>query len=436
EMGLSEVNQVLTLNGLRHRVRLRTDGGLRTGRDIVIAAILGAEEFGIGTLSLVAMGCIMVRQCHSNTCPVGVCTQDERLRAKFDGSPEKVINLMTFIAEEVRDILARLGMRSLNDVIGRTELLRQVSRGAEHLDDLDLNPILAKVDAADDQRRFSLTTWRNEVPDSLDAQMIRDAAAVFSRGEKMQLTYSVRNTHRAVGTRLSSEITRTIGMSKLADGHVHVRLRGSAGQSLGAFLCKGITLEVFGDANDYVGKGLSGGIIAVRPVVSSTLVSYQNTIIGNTVLYGATAGKLFAAGQAGERFAVRNSGAEVVVEGCGANGCEYMTGGIAVVLGEVGANFGAGMSGGMAFVYDASGTFARRANPDSIVWQRIASLHWESVLFNLIRAHAEATDSKWATSLIDEWDRVAGHFWQVIPKEMLSRLPHPLDDTPEVMAAE
>ena len=233
EMGLSEVNQTLTLNGLRGRIRLRADGGLKTGRDIVIAAILGAEEFGIGTLSLVAMGCIMVRQCHSNTCPVGVCTQDPRLRDKFVGTPEKVINLMTFIAEEVRDILARLGFRSLDEVIGRTELLRQVSRGAEHLDDLDLNPILAKVDADDSERRFSLSTFRNEVPDSLDAQIIKDAAAVFSRGEKMQLTYSVRNTHRAVGTRLSSEITRTFGMSKLADGHVTVRLRGAAGQSLG-----------------------------------------------------------------------------------------------------------------------------------------------------------------------------------------------------------
>ena len=271
EMGLTEVNQVLTLNGLRQRVKLRTDGGLKTGRDIVVAAILGAEEFGIGTLSLVAMGCIMVRQCHSNTCPVGVCTQDEALSQKFVGTPEKVINLMTFIAEEVREILARLGCRSLDEVIGRTELLRQVSRGAEHLDDLDLNPILAKVDATDDERRFSLSTFRNEVPDSLDAQMIKDAHAVFSRGEKMQLTYSVRNTHRAVGTRLSSEITRTFGMSALADGHVTVRLRGSAGQSLGAFLCKGVVLEVMGDANDYVGKGLSGGTIIVRPTVSSPL---------------------------------------------------------------------------------------------------------------------------------------------------------------------
>ncbi|MEH3099799.1 glutamate synthase large subunit [Sphingomonas adhaesiva] len=436
EMGLSEVNQVLTLNGLRGRIKLRADGGLKTGRDIVIAAILGAEEFGIGTLSLVAMGCIMVRQCHSNTCPVGVCTQDEKLRDKFVGTPEKVINLMTFIAEEVRDILARLGVRSLDEVIGRTELLRQVSRGAEHLDDLDLNPILAKVDATDAERRFSLSTFRNEVPDSLDAQIIKDAAPVFSRGEKMQLTYSVRNTHRAVGTRLSSEITRTFGMSKLNDGHVTIRLRGSAGQSLGAFLCRGVTLEVFGDANDYVGKGLSGGTIVVRPAVSSPLTSQENTILGNTVLYGATSGKLFAAGQAGERFAVRNSGATVVVEGCGANGCEYMTGGVAVLLGEVGANFGAGMTGGMAFVYDASGTFARRANPENIVWQRIASAHYEEVLRALIAEHAVATDSRWSRGLLEDWERTIGSIWQVVPREMLSRLAHPLDDSVALEAAE
>ena len=438
EIGLSEVNQTLTLNGLRGRVKLRTDGGLKTGRDIVIAAILGAEEFGIGTLSLVAMGCIMVRQCHSNTCPVGICTQDEKLRAKFVGTPEKVINLMTFIAEEVREILARLGVRSLDDVIGRTELLRQVSRGAEHLDDLDLNPILAKVDASDSERRFSLDTFRNEVPDSLDAQMIKDAAPVFARGEKMQLTYSVRNTHRAVGTRLSSEITRRFGMSKLADGHVHVRLRGSAGQSLGAFLCKGVTLEVFGDANDYVGKGLSGGRIVVRPMVSSPLASQENTILGNTVLYGATSGELYAAGQAGERFAVRNSGVKVVVEGCGANGCEYMTGGIAVVLGPVGTNFGAGMTGGMAFVYDPEGKFPERANGESLTWHRLASAHWESVLKGLVAAHAKATDSKWSNGLLDDWDRTLGAFWQVVPREMLERLEAPIDDrtAPEVVAAE
>ncbi|NNC72513.1 MAG: glutamate synthase large subunit [Sphingomonadaceae bacterium] len=436
EMGLSEVNQVLTLNGLRHRIRLRTDGGLKTGRDIVIAAILGAEEYGIGTLSLVAMGCIMVRQCHSNTCPVGICTQDERLREKFTGNPEKVINLMTFIAEEVREILARLGFRSLDEVVGQTELLRQVSRGAEHLDDLDLNPILAKVDAPDTERRFNIEGWRNEVPDSLDAEMIDDAQAVFERGEKMQLAYTVRNTHRAVGTKLSSAVTRRFGMKELADDHIHVRLRGSAGQSLGAFLCKGITLEVFGDANDYVGKGLSGGHIFVRPTVSSPLDSRDNTIIGNTVLYGATAGKLFAAGRAGERFAVRNSGADVVVEGCGANGCEYMTGGIAVILGKTGKNFGAGMTGGMAFVYDEEEQFARNANADNIVWQRLASSHWEERLIELIGEHAKATGSPWAHNIIDDWDNMREHFWQVCPKEMIERIEHPLNDEEEVVAAE
>jgi len=435
EMGLSEVNQVLTLNGLRHRVKLRTDGGLKTGRDIVVAAILGAEEFGIGTLSLVAMGCIMVRQCHSNTCPVGVCTQDEALRAKFVGTPEKVINLMTFIAEEVREVLARLGCRSLDEVIGRTELLRQVNRGAEHLDDLDLNPILAKVDAPDHHRRFNLNTFRNDVPDSLDAQMIRDAGAVFARREKMQLTYTVRNTHRAVGTRLSAEITERFGMNTLAEGHVHVRLRGSAGQSLGAFGVKGLTLEVFGEANDYVGKGLSGATIIVRPQVSSTLDTRHNTIIGNTVLYGATAGTLLAAGQAGERFAVRNSGATVVVEGCGANGCEYMTGGTTVILGQVGENFGAGMTGGMAFVLDEDGSFAARVNPETLHWDRIRSAWWEDRLNALVTTHAVATDSRWSNAILADWDRYRDRFWQVVPKEMLTRLEQPLEE-PEAIAAE
>ncbi len=436
EMGLTEANQVLTLNGLRHRVKLRTDGGLKTGRDIVIAAILGAEEFGLGTLSLVAMGCIMVRQCHSNTCPVGVCVQDEKLREKFTGTPEKVINLMTYMAEEVREILARLGYRSLEEVIGRTELLRQVSRGAEHLDDLDLNPILAKVDAPDTERTFNLPTHRNEVPDSLDAQMIADAQPVFERREKMQLTYTVRNTHRAVGTRFSAEVTAKYGMTALNEDHVHVRLRGSAGQSLGAFLCQGITLEVFGDANDYVGKGLSGGKIVVRPMVSSPLDSKDNTIIGNTVLYGATSGQLFAAGQAGERFAVRNSGADVVVEGCGANGCEYMTGGNAVILGAVGNNFGAGMTGGMAFILDLDRDFEKHANPESIVWQRLESDYWEQHLKSLIEAHHRTTDSNWSETILRDWDRWRARFWQVCPKEMIERLDHPLSDGDAVVAAE
>ena len=333
-MGLSEVNQLLTLNRLRHRVRLRTDGGIKTGRDVVIAALLGAEEYGIGTVALVAMGCIMVRQCHSNTCPVGVCTQDEGLRQKFTGSPEKVINLFSFIAEEVREILASLGLRSLDEAIGRTDLLKQVSRGNPDLDDLDLNPILAQVDPGP-YPRCCASLARNEVPDTLDTRMVEDAKALLEDGEKMQLAYSVRNVHRAVGTRLSAHITRKYGMDRLQPGHITVRLRGSAGQSLGAWAVQGLRLEVFGDANDYVGKGLSGGTIVVRPLVSSPLTAAHNVIIGNTCLYGATAGRLFASGRAGERFAVRNSGAVTVVEGCGDNGCEYMTGGEAVILGRV-----------------------------------------------------------------------------------------------------
>ena len=425
EMGLSEAHQVLVLNRLRHRVRLRVDGGMKTGRDVVIAAILGAEEFGLGTASLVAMGCILVRQCHSNTCPVGICTQDEKLRAKFTGTPEKVVNLFSFVAEEVREILASLGAKTLNEIIGRTDLLAQVSRGGTHLDDLDLNPLLVQADPGE-YPRYCTLEGRNEVPESLDAQMIKDGAALFALGEKMQLTYSVRNTHRAVGTRLSSMVTRRFGMTGLRPGHITLRLRGSAGQSLGAFAVQGIKIEVFGDANDYVGKGLSGGWITVRPTTSSGLVANRNTIIGNTVLYGATAGKLFAAGQAGERFAVRNSGATAVIEGCGSNGCEYMTGGEVAILGAVGDNFAAGMYGGMAFVYDEEGSFPRRVNPETVLWQRVEHPHWAGVLKALVEEHARETGSRLAEQLLIDWDRELTRFWQVVPKEILAKLEHPL----------
>lgn len=430
EMGLSETHQVLMLNRLRHRVRLRTDGGIKTGRDVVIAAMLGADEFGIGTASLVAMGCIMVRQCHSNTCPVGVCTQDEKLRAKFEGTPEKVINLFSFVAEDVRNILASLGVRRLQDVIGRTDLLHQVSRGSEFLDDLDLNPLLAQADPGP-YARYCTLEGRNEVPETLDAQMINDAAALFERGEKMQLQYTIRNTHRAIGTKISSKITRRFGMNGLQPGHLSVRLRGSAGQSLGAFAVQGLKLEVFGDANDYVGKGLSGATIVVRPAPSSTLLSNENTIIGNTVLYGATSGRLFAAGQAGERFAVRNSGADAVVEGCGSNCCEYMTGGTVVILGAVGDNFGAGFTGGVAFVYDRDEVFEMRVNPDTLIWQRIRSAYWEQVGRELIAAHVAETSSRYAARLLHDWERTAQHFWQIVPKDYVKYLPQPLSDIDE-----
>ncbi len=434
EMGLSEAHQVLMLNRLRHTVRLRTDGGIKTGRDVVIAAMLGAEEFGIGTASLVAMGCIMVRQCHSNTCPVGVCSQDEKMRDKFKGTPEKVINLFSFIAEDVRYILAELGARSLNEIIGRTDLLQQVSRGSEYLDDLDLNPLLVQADPGP-HARYCTMVGRNEVPETLDAQMIADADALFLHGEKMQLQYNIRNTHRAIGTKLSSKIVRKYGMFGLQPGHLTVRLRGSAGQSLGAFAVQGVKLEVLGDANDYVGKGLSGATIVVRQAPSSTLVSQNNTIIGNTCLYGATAGQLFAAGQAGERFAVRNSGADAVVEGCGSNGCEYMTGGRVVILGGIGDNFGAGFTGGQAFIYDPDNKFALKVNPDTVTWQRVAHPHWAEELRSLVARHAEETNSRYARMLLHDWDITLGKFWQVVPKEYVKYLPVPLTDGVEAKRA-
>ncbi|MGI9419187.1 MAG: glutamate synthase-related protein, partial [Geminicoccaceae bacterium] len=433
EMGLSEVNQVLTLNRLRHRVVLRTDGGIKTGRDVVIAAMLGAEEYGVGTAGLVAMGCIMVRQCHSNTCPVGVCTQRDDLRAKFEGTPDKVVNLFSFIAEEVREILASLGLNSLEDAIGRTDLLCQVSRGSPDLDDLDLNPILAQVDTGDHPRHCAIE-GRNEVPDGLDAQMIRDAKPALEAGEKMQLAYNVRNVHRAVGTRLSAHITRRYGMNMLPPGQITVRLRGSAGQSLGAFAVQGLRLEVFGDANDYVGKGLSGGTIVVRPLVSSPLIAADNTIIGNTCLYGATGGKLFAAGRAGERFAVRNSGAVTVVEGCGDNGCEYMTGGVAAILGPVGDNFGAGMSGGMVYVYDPKNHLVDLINDDMVIYQRIEVDHYADELKALLALHFKNTQSRVAERLMVDFDRECSNFWQIVPREMLDKLQVPV--TAEAESAE
>jgi len=416
ELGLAEANQVLTLNGLRHRTRLRTDGGLRTGRDIVMAALLGAEEFGIGTASLVAMGCLMVRQCHSNTCPVGICTQDADLRARFGGTPEKVINLFNFIAEDVREILASLGARGLNDIIGRTDLLTQVSRGADHLDDLDLNPLLVQTDSGG-LPRYCIQEERTDVPVGLDSQIVQDARAFFKKRKRLELTYTVRNTDRAVGTRTSAHIVKELDNAALEEGQLTLKLQGSAGQSLGAFAVRGLAIEVMGEANDYVGKGLSGATIVVRPAPESPLTAAENTIIGNTALYGATSGALFAAGQAGERFAVRNSGATAVVEGCGANGCEYMTGGTVAILGAVGDNFAAGMTGGMAFAYDPTDQLNVHLNPDSIIAGPIASSEWESKLKNLIESHAERTSSVRASDILADWDRTKTSFIQICSKE-------------------
>jgi len=433
EMGLTEANQILTLNGLRQQVTLRTDGGIKTGRDVVMAAMMGAEEFGIGTTSLVAMGCIMVRQCHSNTCPVGVCTQDEDLRKKFTGTPDKVVNLFTFIAQEVREILAGLGFKTLNEIIGRTDLLKQISRGKSNLDDLDLSPLLVQADPGEN-KRYCVTHSINEVPPTLDEKIYEDIKNSIGK-DKLESSYEIKNTHRAVGARLSHYIFKKFGKEDIKENTVEINLSGSAGQSLGAFGIKGLKLNVIGDANDYVGKGLSGATIVIKPPLDSNLIAKDNTIIGNTVLYGATSGKLFAAGQSGERFAVRNSGVEAVVEGCDSNGCEYMTGGTVVILGKVGDNFGAGMTGGMAFIYDPTDEFEKYVNPESIIWQKIASKYWTEYLKNMIVQHYEETNSSLAKKILNDFELEKNNFKQICPIEMLDKLEQPITTQSSVKAA-
>ena len=425
EMGLTEANQVLTLNNLRHNVTLRTDGGLKTGRDVVIAAMMGAEEYGMGTSSLVAMGCIMVRQCHSNTCPVGVCSQDTSLREKFTGTPEKVVNLFKFVATEVREILASLGFKSINEIIGRTDLLSQVNKGASNLDDLDLNPLLVQADPGENLR-YCKNNHINKVPETLDEKIWSDIKDSINPTDKNNFEYEIENTSRSIGTRLSHHVYKKYGNEKLNDDTLNVKLIGSAGQSLGAFLTKGISLTVEGDCNDYVGKGLSGGKIIVKTSQKSKLVADQNTIIGNTVLYGATSGKLYASGQAGERFAVRNSGSFAVVEGCGAHGCEYMTGGTAIILGPVGDNFGAGMTGGMAFIYDEKNEFESFANPASIIWQSVETNYWRKFLEENIKDFETKTASQKAQKILKNFQTELRNFKQVCPIEMLDKLDNPI----------
>ena len=410
ELGLAEAHQVLTLNDLRSQVTLRTDGGIRTGRDIVIAAMLGAEEFGVGTISLVALGCLMVRQCHSNTCPVGVATQDEKLRKRFTGAPEHVVNLMNFLAADVRRHLAHLGARSLNDIIGRTDLLDQVSRGAADLDDLDLNPILVRLDP-EAKPPSSARKGRVEVEPTLDTALRPSLEPFFTRGERQNVEAAVENTDRTIGARLSSEIVRDLKEWTLDEDHLTISLKGSAGQSLGAFSARGLKIVVDGDANDYVGKGLSGAVIVVKGAGRS-----GDAVIGNTCLYGATSGALFVAGRAGGRFAVRNSGAVAVIEGCLSNGCEYMTGGAVVVLGTVGFNFGAGMTGGEAFIYDPESAFDRVANPDTIL---IGGADDDAArrLRGLIERHAAESASPLAKSILADWANKRFDFRHVIAKE-------------------
>ena len=421
ELGLSEVHQVLVANNLRHKVRLRTDGGLKTGKDIIIASILGAEEYGIGTTSLVAMGCILVRQCHSDVCPVGICTQKPELRKKFEGTPEKVVNLFSFIAKETREHLSKLGYKSINDIIGKTELLRQVSKENITVNTIDLNSLLVKAES--NNPVYCTIKKRNEVPESLDKKIIKDYL-INRKKNKINLSYSIKNTDRAVGSKFSSYIINNL--KEKEELEVKIKLNGSAGQSLGAFLVKQIEIQVNGDANDYVGKGLSGGRIIVKPGKNCQFVASENVIIGNTTLYGATSGELFANGQAGERFAVRNSGANSIIEGCSNNGCEYMTGGTIVILGKIGENFAAGMTGGMAFVYDKNDMFPKYVNKDSVIYCKLEKQYWENFLKKFILRHIEYTNSILAKKIIFNWKNEKNNFWQVVPEEIIDKLENPV----------
>lgn len=418
ELGLSEAQQVLVMNGLRHQVILRTDGGLKTARDVVIAAMLGAEEFGFGSTAVVAAGCKMVRQCHLNTCPVGVATQDPKLRARYDGTPEMVVHFFQFLAEDVRRILASLGFRRLEEIIGRTDLLEQVtitehSKAAK----VNLSKILAPADPTG-KKPLRHQIEYNEVDAPLDDQILDDAKDALEGRNSVKLYYHIRNTHRATGAKLAGEIAYRYGDKGLPDGiTIECEFHGSAGQSFGAFCIDGLRLILVGEANDYVGKGMHGGEIAIMPSSDARFSSHENTIIGNTVLYGATGGSLYAAGRAGERFAIRNSGTLAVIEGVGDHGCEYMTGGLVVVLGETGRNFGAGMTGGLVYVFDPKGEFQKKYNPELITIDKTLDDEDIATLQIIISRHVQLTNSQHARDILSKWDKYQSFFWKVAPKQ-------------------
>ena len=419
ELGLAETQQVLVMNDLRSRIRVQTDGKLATGRDVAIAALLGAEEFGFSTLPLVAMGCIMMRKCHLNTCPVGIATQDPKLRAKFQGQPEDVINFFFFIAEQVRQIMAQLGFRKMDDMIGRVDKL-DARHAVEHwkAKGLDFSNILYNPPAPSRVARRCTTKQDHGLDEALDYKLIDLAKDALENQTVTEIKLPIRNVHRTVGAMLSGEIARKYGSAGLPDGTIHCKFTGSAGQSFGAFLAKGVSLELEGDSNDYVGKGLSGGKIVVYPSRSATFIPEENILIGNVVLYGATSGEAFFNGVAGERFAVRNSGATAVVEGLGDHGCEYMTNGLVVVLGKTGRNFGAGMSGGIAYILDENGEFSTdRCNKTSVDLERVFDPDDQQTLKTLIYRHFDATKSPRARWVLENWTTMLPKFVKVYPHE-------------------
>ena len=434
ELGLAETQQTLVLNRLRGRIVVQADGQMKTGRDVIIGALLGADEFGFATAPLVVSGCIMMRKCHLNTCPVGVATQDPVLRKKFRGKPEHVINYFFFVAEEARALMAQLGMRKFDELIGRADLL-DTKKGIEHWKarGLDFARIFHQPQIGAEVARYHVESQDHGLGRALDHRLIELAGPALERGEKVTIEMPVRNINRTVGTMLSGEIARRFGHAGLPDDSIRVRFAGSAGQSFGAFLAHGVSLDLIGDTNDYCGKGLSGGRITVQPAPKFRGESTQNSIPGNVVLYGAIAGEAYFRGVAGERFAVRNSGARAVVEGVGDHGCEYMTGGTIVVLGKTGRNFAAGMSGGLAYVLDEDGEFSRYCNASMVDLEpvlsepeqaaKVAREIWhmgeadEVVLRRMIENHVRYTGSTHAQSILDQWAVKRLRFVKVFPKE-------------------
>jgi glutamate synthase (ferredoxin) len=399
------------LNNLRSRIVVEADGQMKSGRDVVIAALLGAEEFGFATAPLVTLGCIMMRVCHLNTCPVGVATQNPELRAKFSGDPDHAVNFMKFIAQEVRELMAELGFRTLNEMVGRTDVL-EARHAVDHWKarGIDLSNLLYRPDVSDDVGRYCTEAQDHGIDRSLDITQLLDLCKpAIEKGEKVTATVAIRNVNRTVGTILGNEITKKYWHG-LPDDTVHIKFNGTAGQSFGAFVPKGVTLELEGDGNDYIGKGLSGGRIIIYPPEGSDFAAEENIIAGNTALYGATSGELFLRGMAGERFAVRNSGVDTVVEGVGDHGCEYLTGGRVVVLGATGRNFAAGMSGGVAYVLDEAGDFANHCNTSMADLVALDDQEEIDSLYELIKKHAEATKSQKAFKVIALWEQSVKQF--------------------------
>jgi glutamate synthase (ferredoxin) len=418
ELGLAETQQVLMMNRLRDRIVVQVDGQLKTGRDVVIAALMGAEEFGFATAPLVVAGCIMMRVCHLNTCPVGVATQDPELRKNFNGKAEHVVNFFRFIAEEVREYMAALGFRTMDEMVGRVDRLN-FREAVDHwkAKGLDFSAILHQPDVPPDMARRQVVAQDHGLADALDNELIERCRPALDSKTPVSASFPIRNVNRTVGTMLGYHVTKRYGGEGLPDDTIQLQFSGSAGQSFGAFLPRGITLKLEGDSNDYVGKGLSGGKLVIYPPKNARFVAEENILIGNVALYGATSGEAYFRGVAGERFAVRNSGAATIVEGVGDHGCEYMTGGRVVVLGKTGRNFAAGMSGGVAYVLDTGGVFKSRCNTQMVVLEALDDPEDVAFVLGMVERHVAYTGSELGSRVLGDWDALRSVFVKVMPRD-------------------